>query len=528
MKIDPMLSLAVLGGAALAMALIPGVLRLWPHLRSSRTHVPDLHHTKRQPVPRCGGLVLILVFLAAASFLLLNNPLQSGAAQMGWLVLLGGLAMFSLGFADDLWRLGARKKLLGQIAIASVIAISGIQIQSIRIPYLDLSIALGGWGIVVTVLWLVAFTNLINLVDGADGLAGGICLMVLVLLVFSGAQSSEVTLLAAAMVGALLGFLRYNWPPARIYLGDGGAYFLGFLIGMLTIVSSQKGTALGALIAPLIVLTVPILDTMMAIVRRGLLGLPLFRPDRRHLHHRLMQIGLSRKQIVLGLHSVTLVFLLLAFASFAYDGRFTPVLAGLGFLVLLVLARQFDFSREWLSPGRTFTRSIETRREVQYALALGHCLRLEAARAHSLSDLWQDFSFMVRKLGFTAARLQLDTKERSWLQDDPGPQTGTPHLLRQELEGGRAGTLELEAPVDFMDERIFELLAELSVEAWLKAFRQFAPVPSSSPVCNTSGPRRRARFYTPAMIQLATVGADSTRHEEARMQRDAPSTRLYR
>jgi UDP-GlcNAc:undecaprenyl-phosphate/decaprenyl-phosphate GlcNAc-1-phosphate transferase len=510
------------------MALIPWVLRLWPHLRSSRTHVPDLHHTQRPPVPRCGGLVLILVFLAAASFLVLNNPLQSSAARVGWLVLLGGVAMFSLGFADDLWCLGAKKKLLGQVLIASVIAISGIQIQSIRIPYLDLSIALGGWGIVVTVLWLVAFTNLINLIDGADGLAGGVCLMVLVLLVFSGAQSTEVTLLAAVMIGALLGFLRYNWPPARIYLGDGGAYFLGFLIGMLTIVSSQKGTALGALIAPLIVLTVPILDTMIAIVRRGLLGLPLFRPDRRHLHHRLMQIGLSRKQIVLGLHGVTLVFLVLAFGSFAYDGRFTPILAGIGFLVLLVLARHFDFSREWLNPGRTFTRSIETRREVQYALALGHCLQLEAARADSISDLWQDFSFMVRKLGFSAARLQFGFTERTWLQNDRGPQTGAPHLLRQELEGGRAGTLDLEAPVDFMDDRTFELLAELSVEAWLKAFRRFTPVASFSPICNTSVPRRRARFYSPSITPWATAAAERARFEEAPVQRDPAFTTLYR
>jgi UDP-GlcNAc:undecaprenyl-phosphate/decaprenyl-phosphate GlcNAc-1-phosphate transferase len=514
-RFDPIIGLAVLAGIAISMALIPPSLRLWSRCNTLRASVPDLHHNKRQPVPRCGGLVLIAVFLIAASFLLLIDPLTSGSAKMRMPVILGALAMFSIGMVDDLWRLGARKKLLGQIAIATAIALSGIQIQSLRLPSLDVWIPLGGWGVLVTVVWLVAFTNLINLIDGADGLAGGICLMMMVLLVFSGAQSSEVTLLAAAMVGALLGFLRYNWPPARIYLGDGGAYFLGSLIGMLTIVSSQKGTVLAALIAPLFVLTLPILDTTMTILRRGLLGLPLFRPDRRHLHHRLMRLGLSRKQIVIGLHSVTLLFLLLAFASFAYEGRLTPVLAGVGFLVLLVLARQFDFSREWLNPGRTFSRSIETRQEVQYALALARLLELEAARAHSLADLWQDFSFMVRKLGFSFARFRLDDSERRWRLHHPGTHTAPPHQLRQELDGGRAGVLELRAPVHLMDERLFELLSDLTTEAWLKSFHRLSAV--SNPVPQKpmeATPRSRSRFYIPAWIEPATAGEWPARHVE--------------
>jgi UDP-GlcNAc:undecaprenyl-phosphate/decaprenyl-phosphate GlcNAc-1-phosphate transferase len=523
MRVDPIIGLAVLAGIVITVALIPPSLRLWSRIHTCRANVPDLHHNKRQPVPRCGGLVLIAVFLIAATFLLLLDPLTPSSAQMRLPVILGALAMFSLGMIDDLWRLGARKKLLGQVVIATVIALAGIQIQSLRLPYFDLWIPLGGWGILVTVVWVVAFTNLINLIDGADGLAGGICLMMMVLLVFSGAQSSEVTLLAAAMVGALLGFLRYNWPPARIYLGDGGAYFLGSLIGMLTIVSSQKGTVFAALIAPLFVLALPILDTTMTILRRGLLGLPLFRPDRRHLHHRLMRLGLSRKQIVIGLHSVTLLFLLLAFASFAYQGRLTPILAGVGFLVLLVLARQFDFSREWLSPGRTFSRSIETRQEVQYALALARLLELEAARAHSMADLWQDFSFMVRKLGFSFARFQLDHTERRWRLHHPGTPATPPHQLRQELEGGRAGILELRAPVHLMDERLFELLADLTTEAWLTAFSRLSTVSNVVPQKDldvTPAVRPHARFYIPAWMEPVTAGEWPARHGELGRPRD--------
>src|ERR1044071_1456388 len=113
----------------------------------------------------------------------------------------------------------------------------------------------------VTVLWLVGMTNLINLIDGVDGLAGGICLMLMTLLAFVGHQTGNLALVSAGMAGALLGFLWFNFPPARIYMGDGGAYLLGFQIGLFTIVGSQKGTILPALVAPLFVLALPIVDT---------------------------------------------------------------------------------------------------------------------------------------------------------------------------------------------------------------------------------------------------------------------------
>jgi UDP-GlcNAc:undecaprenyl-phosphate GlcNAc-1-phosphate transferase len=148
------------------------------------------------------------------------------------------------------------------------------------IPFSATIIDLGNWGILITVLWLVGMTNLINLIDGADGLAGGICLMLMVLLAYVGHESGSFELLVSGMAGALLAFLWFNFPPARIYLGDGGAYFLGFQIGLLAILSSHKGTVLAALVAPLFVLALPIIDTALAILRRGLRGLPIFRPDR--------------------------------------------------------------------------------------------------------------------------------------------------------------------------------------------------------------------------------------------------------
>jgi UDP-N-acetylmuramyl pentapeptide phosphotransferase/UDP-N-acetylglucosamine-1-phosphate transferase len=178
--------------------------------------------------------------------------------------------------------LGAKRKLLGQLLIASGAYFLGIAINQFQIPFTGHVVHLGFWSWPVTVCWLVVMTNFINLIDGVDGLAGGICLMLMSLLVYVGGGAGPMSFIAAGMAGALLGFLRFNFPPARIYMGDGGAYFLGFLIGCISIVSSQKGTIFAALSAPLLVLALPILDTLLAILRRGLRGRKLARSDTKH------------------------------------------------------------------------------------------------------------------------------------------------------------------------------------------------------------------------------------------------------
>src|SRR5262249_24051207 len=177
------------------------------------------------------------------------------------LVVLGtSLAMFGLGLRDDLKPLGAKRKLLGQVLIAVVVCCFGIGITNFKIPFSGEIVSLGSWGVLLTILWLVGMTNLINLIDGVDGLAGGISLMLMALLAYVGHQNGVFDLLARGMAGALLPSLGSNFPPARIYLGDSGAYFLGFQIGLLALVSSHKGTVVAALVTPLFVLALPIVD----------------------------------------------------------------------------------------------------------------------------------------------------------------------------------------------------------------------------------------------------------------------------
>jgi UDP-GlcNAc:undecaprenyl-phosphate GlcNAc-1-phosphate transferase len=490
MNYVPLLLCAGLG-LLVASLIIPLVIRAseaWGLVHGVR----DPHHTHRVPVPRLGGLALAAAFLVVEIVAMAFYPLARAQAGDQLIIIFGALAMFALGFWDDLKPLGAKKKFFTQVAIAALVYAAGIRIESFRVPYFDLPLQFGWLSSVVTILWLVSLTNLINLVDGVDGLAGGICLMLMALLAYVGHQTCNLHLLAAGIAGGLAGFLWFNFPPARIYMGDGGAYFLGFLIGVMTIVSSQKGTIIASLIAPLFVLALPILDTTLAIVRRGVQGLPVFRPDRRHIHHRLMETGVPQRKIVLGIYALTALFLAMGFAVFWSKGMWIPNLLGLAVLVLLLLAGRLNFSREWFAVGRVLGNSLEMRQEVQYALSLTHWLALAGGRTASLEALWEDLAFTAKKLGFCYVRLTLEDGERVWQHPGNGCDC---RMARREVLRGNYGTVELgatfcangtggkSAPVVLpnlevtcqavTDDKLFGITGELLAEGWHKAARRW-------------------------------------------------------
>jgi UDP-GlcNAc:undecaprenyl-phosphate GlcNAc-1-phosphate transferase len=413
------LILSCLTGAGVGVAVIALILRMGRRMDLPRRD-GELHHTSGVQKSRLGGVALAAAFV---SVVLLFTVLHGGhlqAAWQQWAIVAASLAMFGLGLWDDLFTLGARRKFIGQLAIASAAYFLGIEINTFQIPFtshnVDLGhiIDLGFWSWPVTVFWLVALTNLINLIDGVDGLAGGICLMLMILLTYVGSGTGSISLIAAGMAGALLGFLWFNFPPARIYMGDGGAYFLGFLVGCLTISSSQKGTILAALTAPLFVLALPILDTALAILRRGARGLPLFRADRNHIHHHLLDSGLSRRRVVLVTYAFTAIFLALGFVAFWWHGEHLAILLGLGLLVTLLAAGQMNFSREWFAVGRVLGNSLNMRSEIQYAIAQTRWLVMEGTRCQSIAALCEDTVFIARKLGFDTVRIRLEDDERTW------------------------------------------------------------------------------------------------------------------
>ncbi|HVV73082.1 MAG TPA: MraY family glycosyltransferase, partial [Verrucomicrobiae bacterium] len=297
----------------------------------------ELHHTHKAPIPRFGGLGLVAAFLCVEVYLQFADPVQPALASLYPSAVLASLLIFGLGFLDDLKPLGPKRKLAGQVLVSAALCYSGIGIESLKLPFSGCVVELGsGWGMSLTVLWLVAMTNLINFMDGMDGLAAGVCCMLMGPLCYVGHQSGSLELEAASLAGALLGFLYYNLPPARIYLGDGGAYFLGFQIGLFALLNSHKGEVCAALAAPLFVLAVPILDTTLAIVRRSLRGLPISRADRAHLHHWLLRNGLSRGKALVVFYSLTLIFLVLAIEIYRAQDKWSPAL--LGVLLVVVCA----------------------------------------------------------------------------------------------------------------------------------------------------------------------------------------------
>jgi UDP-GlcNAc:undecaprenyl-phosphate GlcNAc-1-phosphate transferase len=435
-----LLILSCLTGAGVGVAVISLILRVGRRMDLPRRD-GELHHASGVQKSRLGGVALAAAFV---SVVLLFNVLNGGHLQVTsqqWAIVAASLAMFGLGLWDDLFTLGARRKLIGQLAIATVAYWLGIEINKFQIPFTGHVIDLGFWSWPVTVFWLVALTNLINLIDGVDGLAGGICLMLMILLVYVGGGTGDLSFVAAGMAGALLGFLWFNFPPARIYMGDGGAYFLGFLIACKTIAGSQKGTIFAALTAPLFVLALPILDTALAILRRGLRGLPLFRADRRHIHHHLLDSGLSRRNVVLVTYAFTAIFLGLGFVAFWWHGQHLAILLGLGILVTLLAAGRLNFSREWFAVGRVLGNSLNMRAEIQYALAQTRWLAMEGTRCQSIGDLCEDTMFVARKLGFDSVHIRLEDGERTW---QISPASGEEsYFFQHQLPGHRYCFIEL-------------------------------------------------------------------------------------
>jgi UDP-GlcNAc:undecaprenyl-phosphate/decaprenyl-phosphate GlcNAc-1-phosphate transferase len=462
----------------LIICLVVGFLISWgsiPLIRRivSRRNGPnrtgDFHHGPKTEVPRLGGVALVAAFIVVGTIILAFVPEGLMNTRTCGIIMISSLAMFGLGFWDDLRPLGARVKLVCQILIAAGVYFAGIQIEVFKNPFNNAEYQLGLIGLVATVFWLVALTNLINLIDGIDGLAGGIAFMLMCLLasVGLGIESSFSMLLSVGMAGALLGFLYYNFPPAKIYMGDGGAYFLGFLIGILSIANSHKGSVAAALIAPVFALALPIVDVMLAILRRGFKGLPIFRPDKKHIHHRLIAFGLSRERTVLILYVISFLCLFLAFAVFWSQGRLLPLLFGFLFLILAIAARSFGFIKEWLSAGSRLGRSMALRKETRYALTLGQWLEMEAERRDSVYELWQDFQFLVKKLGFSEVKLVLADRSNIWRAG--GFDTGLTNLRRTRHEMSSGSVIEFAADETLLSEKLFELMAELAAETWHKA-----------------------------------------------------------
>ncbi|HLH55790.1 MAG TPA: MraY family glycosyltransferase [Verrucomicrobiae bacterium] len=464
-------------GLVLSVGLIP--LALWAEHRAILGERPaEWHHGEARAVPRLGGAVLMIVFLVIEFWISLTGAEARDATPGRNAVVFASVAMFALGFWDDIRPIGAVEKLAGQICIAAAVWWSGVGIEVISVPFCGCTLNPGMFAPVLTIVWLVGLTNLVNLMDGADGLAGGLCFALMLLVAQVGHQQGNFEVLACGMAGALLGFLRFNFPPARIYLGDGGAYFLGFQIGLYSIVNSSKGAELTALAAPLLVLALPISDALATLLRRGILGLPLFRPDRRHLHHRLIESGCSHRRMTVRMYGLYALFLGMGYAAVWSHGKWLPSLAGAAIVALLVCAGANRFSRRWFSVHRVIRDGLKTRADVRHALCLSQSLQFTATRCSSANELWRDLVSAARKLGFISIQLTLNGEVKTWGSRNCGevfyrrfvcPNRQHGFLDLGTRAGVPLGTQSKVSGVELSNQRSSELVGELLAEAWDKA-----------------------------------------------------------
>ncbi len=351
------------------------------------------------PIPRLGGLPIIVTVSLGLAVIIGVTP-EHGLQWMP--ILVGSALMYGLGLWDDLRPLGARRKLMGQLATAVLVYMMGLSIDKFSWPGSAGSIELGAWSLPVTVLWLIAVPNIVNLIDGFDGLAGGLglCMSATLGVVALHSEQVAVACYAFTMAGALLGFLVFNFPPAKIYLGDGGAYLVGFTIAALSLTSSNKGSVAKVLFVTFIALGLPILDTTFAILRRAVRGYPLFHADDEHFHHRLEKLGFSKRRILLGIYGVCLVLSFTGLSIIWSSGNTLPIGIGVLFLMALFALRYFHLLKSWGDVRRKMDRLLGRRRVVQYALAQVQVLELEVDRCTSAQEFWTVFDHTIRRVGF--------------------------------------------------------------------------------------------------------------------------------
>ncbi|MBC7516206.1 MAG: undecaprenyl/decaprenyl-phosphate alpha-N-acetylglucosaminyl 1-phosphate transferase [Alkalinema sp. FL-bin-369] len=331
--------------ASIVLFSTPWVKKL--ALRLGYVDQPNARKVHQHPMVRLGGVAIFSGFLLA---LLVTwrlggfGGLPQGKEFEMWGVVLGGIAFFGIGLLDDLFNLSPFTRLIAQVIVAIGAWSMGVQINFLSVP----GISLGGMvqlpdvvSLVLTVIWLVGITNAINWIDGLDGLAAGVSGIAALVMMITCLVTHQpaAALVAAALAGCSLGFLRYNFNPAQIFMGDGGSYFVGFTLAGVGVIGLVKGVTTVAVLLPLI-LAVPIVDMSAVILDRLRNGKSPFIADKRHLHHRLLQAGLSHRRTVLFIYALTLWVGCLAMA-------FSGMPSGFGYAALSTVILSFASWRVW-------------------------------------------------------------------------------------------------------------------------------------------------------------------------------------
>lgn len=326
--------LLALGVALIISFLATPLVKMFAYKVGAIDVPKDGRRVHDHPIPRLGGLAMFIAFLLSVVLFADIDRQTEG-------ILLGSIVIVIVGVVDDIMPLPALLKFGMQIIAALIAVYFGVVVETISNPNVFSAVeyvSLGGWSIPLTVIWIVAITNSVNLIDGLDGLAAGVSaiasITMLVVAVVLG--SGNVAVILAALTGACIGFLPYNFNPAKIFMGDTGALFLGYVLATLSVTGLFKFYAIISFAVPILALALPLFDTIFAFCRRLLKGQNPMSPDRGHFHHRLLDMGLSQKQVVAILYSISAV-LGLAAVVITTSGEIKAMILILAFAVAMAI-----------------------------------------------------------------------------------------------------------------------------------------------------------------------------------------------
>jgi UDP-GlcNAc:undecaprenyl-phosphate GlcNAc-1-phosphate transferase len=394
----------------LALVLTPVAKSLG--VRFGAVDIPSARKVHTQAIPRSGGLAITVSFflaIIACTFLMTDVSNLLFWNELRAFGILGGIVIFAVGFFDDFHRLGPKIKILFQIFAASLAFYGGIRIEGFVAGGVVLHFGILSWPI--TVFWFLLFINAMNLIDGLDGLAAGIAFFTgVVMVIMTVMQANYLAALEfAALSGALLGFLRYNFNPASVFMGDGGSYFIGYTIAALAIMGSIKSQVGATLLIPLLALGVPIFDTILSPMRRFFLGRRIFHPDKGHIHHRLIEMGLDSNKAVLAIYGVSCILCLIAILLV----NLQDVMAGLLLIVLgagaFIIVRKLGYL-EYLAADKIYgwlqdvSEATGLTRDRRSFLSL----QIEMDHARSLDELWVDICRALEMMHFDRGELHLN------------------------------------------------------------------------------------------------------------------------
>lgn len=426
---------------------------------------PGTRRVHSVAVPRMGGVavfaamvipIVVLQFFDIDFTRKLADP-EAHVHQLHVVALLitGGF-VFAIGLVDDMVGMGVRTKLVAQITAAAIACSMGIRIDIIKFG--ATTIEFGWWAWPLTILWIVSVTNAVNLIDGLDGLAAGISLIACgVMLVFAvHTQHVTMTVLMTAMLGSLTGFLFFNFNPAKIFLGDCGSMFLGYFMATASVMCSMKSAALVGLALPAVALGLPIFDTLFSMLRRALERRSMFGPDRKHIHHRLIDMGLHQRHAVIIMYAIT--------ALAAGIGLLMVLVRDMGGITLILIGALLPSLLIFRAVGAmrireafsTFQRNRSIAREAKGQRRGSEEMRLRLQEAQTLDQWWKVLRRAAREMGFARMLIRLELPgepARRLVWRLPHRQVGADRMMQVSLplgyrKGGSPLRVELDIPVE--------------------------------------------------------------------------------